>query len=328
MTKKEQYEQVSALLAARRQRAILETQKRRETVQKKIPQIAKMEQTMSQSVIRLSRLILAKAADSSEMIPRIMQENLSAQQQIERLLQENGFPKDYLHTHYYCSHCDDTGFSDGKRCRCFQELLKKIAVEDFNRSTAVRLATFRDFRLDYYNAQNRNPGGLSDREIMSRIYHYCVNYAREFKKTSSGILMIGNTGLGKTHLSLSIANEVIQQGYTVLYGSAQEFFSNIQNEFFGKNRGGEDTTLTIQQADLFILDDLGAEYESSFNVSTFYNLINFRLSHQKSTIINTNLTPQEIETRYGKRVASRLITLYQCLKFVGTDIRQLKLGSL
>ena len=327
MTKREQYEQAANVIASRNQRAKLEAAKRRNIAVKRIPQIAQMEAAMSQSTIRLSKLILSKATNATETIPRIMQENLAAQRKIGELLVANGFHADYLKVKYTCDICNDTGVVDGKRCSCFQSVVKQIAIQDFNRSTGMSLATFEDFKLHYYSDQNRNESGCSDFETMSQILRFCRDYAELFSPNSPSILMIGGTGLGKTHLSLSIANEVIQKGYTVLYGSAQEYFTKIQNEHFGKNRGEENTAATIEQADLFILDDLGAEFESSFNISAFYNILNARLNHNKPTIINTNLTLQEIETRYTNRVLSRLMGLYKTLKFVGKDIRQLKLNG-
>ena len=73
-----------------------------------------------------------------------------------------------------------------------------------------------------------------------------------------------------------------------------------------------------------IIDDLGAEFSTSFTVSVFYNIVNNRMLTGKPTIISTNLTPAQLEKRYSRRVTSRLISEYQALNFVGKDIRQLK----
>ena len=100
------------------------------------------------------------------------------------------------------------------------------------------------------------------------------------------------------------------------------FFEKIQNEHFGKGEPGVHTMASIMETDLFIMDDIGAEYESNFNTATFYNIINTRLNIGKPTILNTNLSLQQLASRYGDRVGSRLMTLYKCLKFTGIDIRQ------
>lgn len=324
MTRKERFENAMRIVDGRRQQALAECRRHREQAGKEIPEIFRLQQEMSKVTIKLSKVILSKEENASDVIPQIMEENLQMQNRIAILLRKNGYPEDYLVPHFFCQDCEDTGFQNGKRCHCLETIIKKLAVEEFNQSTAMSLSTFADFDLNYYNTQNRNSSGMSDFETMSMILKFCQDYAASFSKTSPSILMLGETGLGKTHLSLSIANEVLQKGYTVLYGSAQEYFLRLQNEFFGKGKSDEDSLSTILNADLFILDDLGAEFESNFNVSAFYNIVNSRLNQRKPTIINTNLTVREIESRYSNRVLSRLMSLYKPLKFVGSDIRQIK----
>lgn len=325
MTKRQRFDKATTTVANNKQRALLNVSKHRDIATKKIPQIVQLEQAMHSSTIKLSKLILSKATSSTEIIPKIMQENINAQRKIKELLTDNGYPEDFLEPQFSCRRCSDSGYVDGKKCECLQTIIRNLSVEEFNSSTSMSLSKFSDFKLSYYSDKTVGNNGRCDYSTMSRILRFCTDYASTFSPKSPNILMLGNTGLGKTHLSLSIANVSIESGYSVLYGTAQEFFQKIQNEFFGKNKNGENTSEMILEADLFILDDLGAEYESNFNVSTFYNIVNSRLNHNKPTIVNTNLSLKEIEKRYSTRVASRLMTLYSCLKFVGTDIRQIKL---
>ena len=72
------------------------------------------------------------------------------------------------------------------------------------------------------------------------------------------------------------------------------------------------------------MDDLGTEFSTSFTQSVIYNLINTRLIREKPTIISTNFTARELESKYEQRVMSRLHTQYVHLRFVGQDIRQLR----
>ena len=80
----------------------------------------------------------------------------------------------------------------------------------------------------------------------------------------------------------------------------------------------------VCDADLLILDDLGAEFATQFTVSAIYNIINSRILGGKPTIINTNLTLSELRGRYTERIVSRLMGTYSVLNFYGNDIRQLK----
>ena len=86
---------------------------------------------------------------------------------------------------------------------------------------------------------------------------------------------------------------------------------------------GEDVERCMN-CDLLILDDLGTEMTTSFVQSALYQLLNGRLLAGRSTVISTNLDPEELGRRYGAPLLSRLEGEYQLLPFVGTDIRRLK----
>lgn len=78
------------------------------------------------------------------------------------------------------------------------------------------------------------------------------------------------------------------------------------------------------KCDLLILDDLGTEMTTAFVQSALYQIINGRLMEKRATIISTNLAPEDIGSRYGQAVLSRLEGEYEILPFFGEDIRRLK----
>ena len=139
---------------------------------------------------------------------------------------------------------------------------------------------------------------------------------------SDNIIMFGRTGLGKTHLSLAIANEVLKKGYNVLYDSSLNYLNQIEREHFGKSDG--DTLSQLLSAELLILDDLGSEFTTQFYTSTIYNIINTRINRSLPTIISTNLDQDEMLKRYDERIASRLFTMYKSFELVGKDIRLIR----
>ncbi|MBP5459595.1 MAG: ATP-binding protein, partial [Clostridia bacterium] len=159
---------------------------------------------------------------------------------------------------------------------------------------------------------------------MAQIYSYCEAYAEDFSLSSPSLILYGNTGLGKTHLSLAIAGKAIEKGFNVVYGSAHNLLSEIEKEHFGRLKTDDSPEDNVLNADLLILDDLGAEFGTSFTVSMVYNIINTRLLKGLPTIISTNLWYDEISDKYGNRVYSRIIGNYTPLEFAGRDVRQLK----
>ena len=155
---------------------------------------------------------------------------------------------------------------------------------------------------------------------MQRIFSFTKDYAENFKRDSKSILMSGRTGLGKTHLSLAIANTVLSKGYSVIYDSAVNILRKIESERFSRDSISE-TIDSVMNTDLLILDDLGTEYETPFFNATIYNIINTRLNSGKPAIISTNLDFEGIRRRYDDRVVSRIVAVYSCLEFKGEDIR-------
>lgn len=133
----------------------------------------------------------------------------------------------------------------------------------------------------------------------------------------------GRTGLGKTHLSLAIANEVIKKGYSVVYGSLINFLNKIKDEQFDRDDGSVDTENMLIEADLLILDDMGTENPTAFKNAVLYNIINSRLCRGVPTIISSNLSLAEIRDTYPESLASRIIGTYEKVNFKGDDIRQI-----
>lgn len=212
-------------------------------------------------------------------------------------------------------------------CDCLRQLAVKYNVDDFNEKNKLRTNGFSDFSLDFYSKEPIPGMSRSSYDIMSDILAFCLSYSKDFKLNSDSILMIGKTGLGKTHLSLAIAQEISKSGYSALYASAPDLFRKLQEEYFGRGEQGTDTMKTLLEADLVIIDDLGAEIDNQFTMTSLYNIVNTRINYGKPVIISTNLSLKEIEQRYSERIASRLATIYKCLKFAGKDIRLLKLKN-
>lgn len=294
-------------------------EQRNAEIENKIPEIKEINAELSATCVKLSRLILTRSGNFSESLEKIKTLNLQGQERIISLLKENGYREDYLTLSYTCPKCEDTGFVGGRRCSCLEELIRKYSVEDLNSRSRMKLSGFDTFSLDYYP---EDLNGVPCRSVMANSLSYCINYARNFSSSSPSVFMLGKTGLGKTHLSLAIAEEVLSKGFSVAYGSIIDYLRKIEQEHFGRSDG--DTLKTLFDADLLILDDLGAEFESSFYHSVIYNIVNTRLNQGSPTIISSNLTPQELQSRYPERIVSRLVATYDHLKFVGNDVRQLK----
>lgn len=223
---------------------------------------------------------------------------------------------------YECSICSDTGYVSGKICECIKREAADIMCKELSAQMPLDVCTFENFDLKYYSEKEKN--GEIPRRRMTAILKLCREYAINFNpQTSKNLLFLGGAGLGKTHLTLSIVNEVIKKGYLPVYSSAENLFTSIENEKFSGD--GKGTYEQILNCDLLVIDDLGTEMATQFTKSVLYNLVNTRILLGKPTIINTNLSMKEIEEKYTARICSRLMGEYDWNKFLGEDIRQQKL---
>ncbi|MBQ6034435.1 ATP-binding protein [Ruminococcus sp.] len=307
------FDKTQAILTLRRKKAETENEERIREINEKIPQIREINEVIFNTGKELISIISnGRGKDISDKVEQLKQYNLGAQAMSRKILAEYGYPEDYLDMHYTCPKCCDRGYNGSKFCDCFKTVCGKLAADELNKNSQLSLSSFDSFSLTYYSGENYS--------AMKKILEYTMQYAATFTPDSKSILMFGQTGLGKTHLSLAIANKVLEKGYGVIYDSAINILRSIEKEHFSHDHSSEMIDL-VMDTDLLILDDLGTEYETPFYNATIYNIINTRLNRRKPSIISTNLDFSGISRRYDKRVMSRIISEYSCLEFKGDDVR-------
>ncbi|MBQ5317680.1 MAG: ATP-binding protein [Oscillospiraceae bacterium] len=318
------YEKAEHAIKQRRFSADNRLAERMNEIGTKIPEINQIINTLSQTSIELSKLIIRKETDFSKNFNKIKEQNLHGQAMIKQLLVQNNYPENYLEPIYTCPDCRDKGYINGERCSCFNKLLTRFAVEKLNSEANMPECDFEHFSLDYYKGTS-NPNCPDCHRKMTENLAFCKHYAQNFSLKSDSLFILGQTGIGKTHISLSIAKEVSEKGYTVAYGSLLNYLRIIEKEHFGRTTNSENDTLQILiDADLLILDDLGSEFQTNFYESTLYNIINTRINLGLPTIISSNLSAEELQRHYNERIISRLFSVFTTLMFFGDDIRQLK----
>lgn len=315
------YSMAEAQLSLRVNKNKEKQQENIDKAEKTVPEIKNLRKQLTTGGAKLSTVLL-NSKDPKKAVRDISVEIMEIKHKIKKLLVENGFDENFLDPIYSCEKCKDTGIFEEKRCSCFMNDVQRFQCDELNKTSGMNLCSFETFDITLYPDKSSNGNSDTVRKIMEKIYSYCVNYVRDFHLPNKGILMQGATGLGKTHLSLAIGNEVIKKGYSVIYGSAPNLFGKAEKEHFDKEEES-DISQILHDCDLLILDDLGAEFDSKFNQAFLYNLINTRMNKGKPTIVSTNSTLSQLQERYGERICSRLLTMER-LPFCGNDIRIIK----
>ena len=229
-----------------------------------------------------------------------------------------------LQMQYRCPDCKDTGYVENEKCHCFKQRIIDEMYQQSNLREILKAENFSTLSYEYYDKENIDK--------MQIAIERCKSFAETFDKTFENVLLCGTVGIGKTFLSNCIAKEVLDKGHSVLYLSAFQLFDLMAKNSFSGNAPKESSVAEqyphIFDSDLLIIDDLGTELANSFTMAGFFLVINERILRKKSTLISTNLSPEEILTTYTERTASRIISNYTMLKLSGSDIRlKKKLGG-
>jgi DNA replication protein DnaC len=236
------------------------------------------------------------------------------------LLVSAGYPANYTEIQYECALCGDTGVVDYRMCKCLKDKLVMAGLERSGMYEVIKTQSFDNFDLNYYSGESR----ARIRAILDITKSYADNFNAE---SGASLIMMGNTALGKTHLTSAMGKTVIEQGNDVYYSSAVDMIADFESERFSNNKNEGDLTEKYFSCDLLIIDDLGTEVVNQFSTSCLYSVINSRLIRKKATIINTNYSRDDMRKKYTDRIASRIFGEYTVLPFMGTDIRELKIRS-
>ena len=307
-----------------KQRRADELEQRRRMAFTRQPRLAEIDRELRGTMGRIVTSALQKGTDPLPAIRVLRDENLELQRERAELLTAMGEPIDYLDDKPACPLCGDTGYRKGQVCGCLKKYYAREQLHELSRLLPLGEVSFDSFRFDYYDDAVWPDYGTSPRANMERNFDVCRDYAQQFSKGSGNLLLSGGTGLGKTFLSACIARVVSDGGYSVVYDTAGRIFSRFEEAKFRGDAEGDADAKRCQRCDLLIVDDLGTEMTTSFVQSALYQLVNGRLMEGKATIISTNLAPEELGTRYGGAVLSRLEGEYEILPFFGEDIRRLK----
>jgi hypothetical protein len=242
------------------------------------------------------------------------------------LLRKHGFSDDYTELGYKCDLCKDTGFVDGKKCRCFNDKVRKLLYEKSNIQKILERENFQTFSYEYFDDKHiEKELGTTVRKYMEEIVVFCKNFVENFPEKHENIIFIGNTGVGKTFLSNCITKELIDKYYSAIYLSAAELFEYVARAKMEDDMFAKEINEHILEDDVLIIDDLGTELVNTFTSTQLFYIINHRINAEKSTIISTNLSLKLLRDNYSDRIVSRFLSSYDIIKIYGEDIRKQKL---
>ncbi len=308
----ENYRKVKEKIEELRSRAISSAAMRDEEVRAKSEAIRTIDEELNMTGPELFR-----AACGGLDIAPIKEKNQRLQKKRKEELVKLGYPEDYTEPKFTCPLCSDTGSVDMKLCSCFKKMLITENIKTSGIGRLIDKQSFENFDLERYRADSELYEHMKINVAKARAF------AESFVKPYGNLLLMGRTGVGKTHISTSIAKTVIESGYNVIYDSSQNIVSDFECDRFKSGYGPyEPKADKYLECDLLIIDDLGTEFVNQFTISCLYNLINTRQNRALPTVVSTNLSTEELITKYEGRISSRLLGAgVTVLMFDGDDYR-------
>ncbi len=224
-----------------------------------------------------------------------------------------------------CAACDDTGWKavekDGVRrmvrCDCWREETVRRRLAEARIPKRYQHCDLANF-ITYPN------------DMLLRAVAGVKKFADAFPVVDKGLFLIGPPGIGKSHLAVAALKQAILRcGARGLFYDVRELLKLIRSTYNPVVKTAEMEVLKpVLEADLLVLDDLGAEKTSEWVEETLNLVVNTRYNERRPTIFTSNYEEKEqtgegdsLLERVGYRMHSRLFEMCEFFDFDGCDYR-------
>lgn len=194
--------------------------------------------------------------------------------------------------------------TENKKLKEAEEKRKSRRIDELLGKSGIP-KRFQDKTFDNYQLSEDND---NQEEVFNRV----VAFSEEFKPSQehSGrcIVMIGDTGTGKSHLACAVASLVIKEyGGTARFTSVSEI-NRLVRESKGYNAKYSETEVieAFGNYDLLIVDEVGIQSGSDAESRALFDVFNARYQNKKSTIVISNLNQAQVKEALGQRIFDRL----------------------
>ena len=235
-----------------------------------------------------------------------------------------------------CPLCDDTGWKPATddidngagrgatagvrrvvRCDCWRENIGRQRLADANIPKRYLHCTLGNFTA--YN------------ESLEKAVAQARRVADAFPEVGRGLFLEGQPGVGKTHLAVAVLKQAIQTtGARGLFYDTRDLLRIIRSTYDPSIRTTELEVLRpVMQAELLVLDDLGAEKTSEWVDETMNLIVNTRYNERRLTLFTSNYPdipddtePNSLLFRIGVRMRSRLHEMCDFVVMDAADYRE------
>ena len=245
---------------------------------------------------------------------------------------------------------DRTAGSVAVACDCGME---ERAVRVMERARIPKRYEHCDFESYETNLSDGKSYTAQQSESLKRVKMIVQAFVRDYPAgDQAGLLLIGNSGVGKTHLAIAALKELVKRGHSGYFCEYGSLLREIQNSYRTDSEVTEMHLLDpILSVEVLVIDDLGCIKPSDWVRDTIGYILNTRyveasrdLSQPRCTIITTNyvdnpkadgepaklpsgkfvapVREESLAQRIGERMRSRLFEMCRTVEVFAPDFRR------
>ncbi|WP_010529028.1 ATP-binding protein [Lentibacillus jeotgali] len=208
----------------------------------------------------------------------------------------------------YGCRCEDIKLAKAAE-QNYSQLKHRKLMEKFNYYSLIN-ESLKEATFDNFDAYDTNL-----KQAKKKVLAYSHSFDRK-----QNLLLTGDYGTGKSHLSLSITKALMKKDYECLFLSLPKLLTKVKGTYNTKGVTEEELLTIIQRVDLLVLDDIGAEQQTEWSTSKLFEILDDRSG--KATVYTTNLSSDELKKRVNERNFSRMMDNTNVIVMNGSDYRR------